>query len=315
MESFLVAANAVVPFICYMSYGYLIRHLGFGDDAFYKRLNQIVFKAFFPLMMFYSLYTSKANLSTNARLALTAIAILLVAILLSVLLTPLFVKENPRRGVVAQSIWRSNTLMFALPLAVSMYGEEAGSLASIVIACAVPIYNVAAVFILEYFRRTEGEKTSVPRLLRNILTNPLILGAIAGLLFRALHIGLPACILKPIKSISDLTSPLAIFICGATLVLPNIRKNLKIISICVFMKLVAVPAVVTTLCYLLGFRDEELFILFALYATPLANATFPMSQNMGGDGELAGEMLAISTVVSMFTIFLWIVGLNAVGVF
>ncbi len=315
MESFFVAANAVVPFICYMSYGYLIRHLGFGDEGFYKRLNQIVFKAFFPLMMFYSLYTSKANLSTNARLALTAVGMLLVIILLSVLLTPVFVKENPRRGVVAQSIWRSNTLMFALPLAVSMYGEEAGSLASIVIACAVPVYNVAAVFILEYFRRTEGERTSGGKMIRNILTNPLIAGAIAGVLFRVLHITLPSCILKPIRSISDLTSPLAIFICGATLVLPNIRKNIKIISICVFMKLVAVPAIVTGLCYFLGFRDEELFILFALYATPLANATFPMSQNMGGDGELAGEMLAISTVVSMFTIFFWIVGLNALGVF
>ena len=212
MESFFVAANAVVPFICYMSYGYLIRHLGFGDETFYKRLNQIVFKAFFPLMMFNSLYNSKADFQTNTKLALTAVVILLAAILLTVLLTPLFVKGNPQRGVVAQATWRSNTLMFALPLAVSMYGEEAGSLASIVIACCVPIYNIAAVFILEYFRRTEGEKTSSAKMLRNILTNPLIIGAIAGIVFRALHISLPACILKPIKSISDMTSPLATFI-------------------------------------------------------------------------------------------------------
>ena len=152
-------------------------------------------------------------------------------------------------------------------------------------------------------------------MLRNILTNPLIIGAIAGLVFRALHIPLPACILKPIKSISDMTSPLAIFICGATLALPNIRKNIKIISICTALKLIVMPAIVTTISYLLGFRGVELFILFSLYATPLANAIFPMSQSMGGDGELAGEMLAISTVSSMFTIFLWIIALNSFGVF
>ena len=179
----------------------------------------------------------------------------------------------------------------------------------------MPIYNIAAVFILEYFRRTEGEKTSAAKMLRNILTNPLIIGAIAGIVFRALHISLPACILKPIKSISDMTSPLAIFICGATLVLPDIRKNLKLITICTVLKLVILPAIVTTICYLLGFRGIELFILFSLYATPLANAIFPMSQSMGGDGELAGEMLAISTVSSMFTIFLWIIALNSIGVF
>lgn len=68
MTSFLIAVNAVVPFICYMAYGYLFRHLGYGDEAFYKKLNKIVFKAFFSLLMFNSIYTADIDLKSNARL-------------------------------------------------------------------------------------------------------------------------------------------------------------------------------------------------------------------------------------------------------
>ena len=66
--------------------------------------------------------------------------------------------------------------------------------------------------------------------------------------------------------------------------LPDIRKNIKIITICTVLKLIVLPAIVTTICYMLGFRGIELFILFSLYATPLANAIFPMSRNRSGRG-------------------------------
>lgn len=130
MTSFLIAVNAVVPFICYMAYGYLFRHLGYGDEAFYKKLNKIVFKAFFSLLMFNSIYTADIDLKSNARLVGYMVVLLIVIILLVSLLVPLFIKDRRRIPVINQSIWRSNTLMFAYPLAISLYGEDAGATAS-----------------------------------------------------------------------------------------------------------------------------------------------------------------------------------------
>ncbi len=315
MQSFLIAANAVIPFICYMMYGYLIRYLGFGDDAFYKRLNQIIFKAFFPMLMFNNLYTADIDIGSHAALLAIFIGILVAIIVLCVIIVPLVIKENPRRGVIIQSIWRSNTLMFAYPLCVTMYGEESGALASLVIAAIVPIYNIGAVIIFTIFDREKNSKIDVGSILLNILTNPLIVGAIAGALFKGLGIVVPQSIAKPIANFAAMTTPLSIFILGATLSIPDIGKNLKPIVATLSLKLVVVPAIVLVVMYLIGYRGAELFIAFILYATPLAGASFPMAQNMGGDGELQGQLLAISTVASLFTIFLWIMCLTSIGLF
>ena len=315
MQSFFIAANAVIPFICYMMYGYLIRHLGYGNDAFYSRLNQIVFKAFFPILMFNNLYSADIDIGSNASLIAVFTGVLIAIILLCIVLVPVFVKENPRKGVVIQSIWRSNTLMFAYPLCVSMYGEDYGALASLVIATIVPVYNISAVIIFTLFDRSAGSKVDVKKILMNIITNPLIVGAIAGAIFKFAGWQIPSSVMKPISNFANMTTPLAIFILGATLSLPDIGKNMNIIVVTLFLKLVAVPASILGLMYMLGYRGPELFIAFILYATPIAGASFPMAQNMGGDGELQGQLLAISTVLSLFTIFFWIMSLTAVGIF
>ncbi len=315
MNSFVIAANAVVPFICYMLYGYIARVVGLGDEKFYKKLNTIVFKAFFPLLMFNNLYTADIDFGANVSMIGVFSGVMMVIILICVLLVPLIVKENPKRGVVIQSIYRSNTLMFAYPLCVSMYGDEAGAVASLVIATIVPIYNICSVVIFSIFDRQSGSKTDVKKILKNIATNPLIVGAVVGAVFKLAGWQIPSSVMNPISGFANMTTPLSIFILGATLDIPDIGKNMKYIVSVISLKLVIVPAVVTVIMYMAGYRGAELFIAFILYATPIAGASFPMAQSMGGDAALQGQLLAISTVMSLFTIFFWIVGLTSLGIF
>jgi predicted permease len=155
----------------------------------------------------------------------------------------------------------------------------------------------------------------VKKVLRNIITNPLIVGAVVGVIFKIAGWGIPTSVMKPISNFANMTTPLSIFILGATLSLPDISKNVNAIVVTLFLKLIAVPAFILVVMYMFGFRGPELFIAFILYATPIAGASFRMAQNMGGDGELQGQLLAISTVLSLFTIFFWIMSLTAVGIF
>ena len=315
MNSFMIAANAVVPFICYMLYGYIIKHLGLGDDAFYDKLNSVTFKAFFPLLMFNNLYAADIDIGANLSLVVIFSGVLLAIIFICMLVVPMVVKENSKRGVVIQSIWRSNTLMFAYPLCVTMYGEEWGAVASLVIATIVPIYNVFSVMIFSIFDRKNGSKTDVKKIILNILTNPLIVGAVIGAVFKLAGWVLPESVEKPVAGFANMTTPLSILILGATLNIPDIRKNMKYIVSVLTLKLVIVPVIVTVIMFMAGFRGPELFIAFILYATPIAGASFPMAQNMGGDGDLQGQLLAISTVLSLFTIFFFIAGLTSAGIF
>lgn len=54
---------------------------------------------------------------------------------------------------------------------------------------------------------------------------------------------------------------------------------------------------------MLGFGSLEFPALFAFYGTPLAVSTVPMSSEMGSDGELTGQIVVWTTLVSAFTFF------------
>ena len=123
----------------------------------------------------------------------------------------------------------------------------------------------------------------------------------------------PGSLVTPIAAFSNMTSPLAIYVLGGTLQFKAIRKNLKYLVPTLTCKLFILPAIIIAIAYAFGLRRLELFLLIAVYATPVAAASYPMAQNMGGDGELAGQFVVISTAVSMFTLFLWIFFMKSVG--
>ena len=310
MENFLFALNTVLPFLLYIAFGYGVRMSGLADEDFMNRLNKVIFQAFFPILMFNNLYSIPEGMTLNLRLVAVAIisVLLLQAVLLAVV--PRLVKENERRGVIIQAIYRSNFVLFGIPLATSVFGEEGTLLATMMVAIVIPVYNITAVVILELFR---GGKVPVFVLIKNILKNPMIRGALMGFIFHMLGIKLPVSVEGPIKQFANLTTPLALFVLGGTLHFNAIGGNLKYVVPSMTVKMVILPAVILAVATLLGFSGVERFVYFEMYATPVATASYAMAQNMGGDGELAGQFVVLSTVASVVTIFLWVYFLNSIG--
>ncbi len=310
MENLVVATNAVIPFMVYILLGAISKKLGIVREAFLKELNGIVFKVFFPFIMFNNLYDVDFSKLSGAKYVGFAVAATLTLIILSFTLVPLFVKENRRRGVVTQAIFRSNSVLYAIPLAQSVFGPEGATMASIVVAFVVPIYNISAVAILEYYR---GGKVSFGKLLGNILKNPLIIGAIAGVVFNLLPISMPESLVLPVSQLCNMATPLSLFVLGGSLHLSDIRKNALPLAVGTAMKLVLVPTVLSCIMAAIGFRGIEFFVVFVMFATPVAAASYPMAQSMDADGDLAGEYVMITTVLSILTIFCWILVLKNLG--
>lgn len=311
MESFLVAINAVVPFLCYIAFGYVLKIRGVIKEEFLQQMNKLVFRAFYPFMTFYNIYKADADSMPRPLLLVFAGASILILEVILVLSIPRLVKENPRRGVIIQAIFRSNFVLFGLPLTLSVFGDSAASVAAMVVTVVVTIYNTTSVVILEMFH-TDG-KTSVKTILVNVIKNPLLQGACLGLVFFLLGIKLPQGLVTPIAAFADMTSPLALFVLGGTLHFNEIQANLKYLVPTLSFKLLVLPALMLTLAYALGLRGLELFLVVAIYGTPVAAASYPMAQNMGGDGELAGQLVVLSTVVSVATLFFWIFFMNSTG--
>lgn len=311
MESFLVAMNAVIPFLFYITFGYTAKVKGVVSEEFLQKLNKMIFRLLYPFMTFYNIYKADpTDLPRPILMIFTGASILILEVIL-VLVIPKIVKENPKRGVIIQAIFRSNFILFGLPLTLSVFGDYAASVAAMLITVVVTIYNTTSVVILEMFN-TEG-KADPKTIFLNVLKNPLLQGCMIGLVFFFFGIKVPASLLKPISEFSNMTSPLALFVLGGTLRFSSVKNHLKYLVPTLGFKLIVLPAIMLNIGYLVGLRELELFLLVAVYGTPVAAASYSMAQNMGGDGELAGEFVVLSTVASTVTLFLWIFFMKSVG--
>lgn len=312
-DSFFVALNAVIPFLCYLLLGYAANASGVVDEPFLNRLTKLIFTIMFPFMTFYNVYKAETgNMPSAALMVFCGAAILIVQAVL-LLIIPRLVKENRRRGVIIQAIYRSNFVLFGLPLTASLFGAEKTSIAAMLVTVVVTIYNITSVIILELFNDEGSHRMALRPLLVKLAKNPMLQGCCAGLVFYLLGLRLPPAIEKPVSEFADMSSPLALFALGGTLQFKAIGKNLRYLVPALTAKLILLPMLLVAIAYALGLRSVELFLVIAVFATPVASGSYPMAQNMGGDGELAGQFVFLSTVISVFTLFGWIFVLKQMG--
>ncbi len=311
LESFLVAVNAVSPFLILLGIGFLAVRTGLTDRAFMNRLNALNFKLFFPFLMFNNVYSATPENLPSLTLMIAGPLSVVVLIAALLVIVPRLVKENPRRGVIIQAIFRSNFIIYGIPLTTYVFGEERSSVCGMMIMIMVSLFNTAAVIVLELFR--EGGKVRPKQLLLGIVKNPLLQGCFVGLLFYLFRIRLPAFIASPVSSLASIATTLAMIVLGANLVFGEIRKNRKTITAVLLVRLLLLPLIMVPLGWLIGLRGVELFLMLMIFGTPIATASYPMAQNMGGDGELAGQLVFVSTVASLGTIFLFIYTMSRLG--
>ena len=311
LESFQVAFNAVMPLLILLGIGWAAVRSGVTDRAFMNGLNTLNFKLFFPFLMFKNVYGAEPeNLPTPALIIMGVVSLLAVVALLFILV-PRIVPENPRRGTIIQAIFRSNFIIYGIPLTTFVFGEGKASVCGIMVMIMVSMFNILSVIVLEYFR--EGGKVRPGPLLLGIVKNPLLQGCVAGLLCYLLGIKLPVFLKEPVFALGSMASTLALVVLGANLQFAELKKNGRTVTAVLLIRLLLLPLVMVPLGWMIGLRGVELFLILMIYGTPVATASYPMAQNMGGDGQLAGQLVFVSTVASLGTIFLFIFTMSRLG--
>lgn len=311
-DNFIVALSAVVPMFCLMSVGAFVKYNKWLSDEELNHMNRMVFRVFFCCMMFHSIYTTDLAATFRPKLMIFGACGVLTIFFLLMLIVPKVESENKKRGVMIQAIFRSNFVLFGIPIVANIFGEKEIAVTSMMIAVIIPIYNVLAVFALETFR---GGKFSPIPILKGVIKNPMILGALAGATLLLLNVKIPAPILKPIGQISAATTPVALIILGASFKLGSTHEHRKQLVGCVFSRLILVPSLVLSAAIFLGFRGVDFVTLLAIFGTPCAVVSFAMAQQMDGDADLAGNCVVFTSALSCFTIFCWILFFKTIGIF
>ena len=135
------------------------------------------------------------------------------------------------------------------------------------------------------------------------------------MLFRSglFHIRLPELLIGPLETLGEAATPLALVVLGGMLSVRSISEHRYYLLAAALARLVFVPLVTVVTGILLGFRGNDLVAVLAAFASPTAVASTPMAQAMGGDGKLAGEIVAVTSVGCILTIFLWVFVLSGLG--
>lgn len=314
LDNIIVSFNVIAPVFFLMVLGYLlVNYTSLADRQLTKQANAIVFKIFLPCMLFYNVYQSDigAEIQSRIKLCIWAAGGLIILFILLCLIVPKVVKQENQQGVVIQGIFRSNYVIFGVAVVQNMYGSKSTTTAAILSAILVPMYNFLAVVALSIFG--EKRETDWKKIIMDIVKNPLILSSMLGVVFSLLGIRLPTAVDTTVQDLAKLSTPIAFMILGGDLDFSKVKGNLKLSSVVLTIKLIILPLIMIPMVVMMGYRDADLLSALLAYQTPVAVSSYIMAQQAGADGQLAGQLVVFSSVLSIFTLFMTIFILRMLG--
>ena len=310
MDNLILSFNVVLPIFLCILLGYFLRRIRMVDTPSLNVMNKLCFKVFLPIYLFNNIATTNLAAAFNGKLLATAYLGVTAQFILLMLLIPRLEKENSRRGVLIQAMFRSNFALFGLPLALSLCGTEKVGPTSILVGFTVPLFNILAVVSLESFR---GGKPNIKKMAKGIATNPLIIASLLGIAFNLLGFTLPGAVQKSVNDLGGVATPLSLVALGGSFTVSKVKEYKKQLTIGVLGRLVFSPLIMVSAGILLGFRNEMLIPLLIMSGAPTAVSSFPMAQQMDGDGELAAGLVVFTSALAILSMFVWIFVLKQMG--
>ena len=311
--NFYLSFKIVFPLFVYMGIGVIARLTKIIDNNAASRFNKLCFTIFLPLTMARNVLDATKIIDAESFRSVMVLAVMIVLwFVVFFAIAPLFSRDVPHEASFIQGCFRANSVLFGIPVAQALYGAEGAQFASICVAVFLPIYNVLSVCALELKR---GRRVRISTVFLNVMKNPNMIGAIVGALLGLISFEIPDFMEGPVNALYNMTTPLTLIIVGAQIRFDGILKDLKELMTVCFCRLVLVPASFLIVTVLLGYSKLQIATAFALSAVPTSVSSYPIAQQMGADGPFAAEIVAITTTLSLFTIFLWVSFLTGAGVF
>ena len=326
MEDIIFAVNAVLPIILMIVVGYFMKRIGLIKPDMALKLNTLVFRVFLPVMLFLNVYKIQNFNEIDFSFVLYAIGITVLLFAIGIPVMHVLFKENRQRSVMLQGIFRANYALVGIPLAESLFGSEGSIMASLLSAFIVPIFNILAVICLTIYSAGD-KKPSIKGVLKGIAKNPLIQGIFCGLvalgiraIFVKFNIGFRISDITPVyktlQNLSSIATPLSLLVLGARFEISAIPHLKKHIIIGVINRVVIVPFIGISLALALNrFTGAQFASFIACFCTPVAVSSVPMSQEMGADADLMGQIVVWTTLFSAFSIFIASYVLRVLGIF
>jgi malonate transporter len=286
----------ILPDFALILFGaWLARHIDLGDN-FWKGAEKIVYFVFFPPLLFHSISTASFSLRQAGLFIAAGLTVFLTNIILSFLGRPIL---NPPPRVfasVVQTGFRYNSYI-GLALAASLFGTPGVALFSLIVAFCVPVANIFAVYALARQQNSQ--------LGRELITNPLVIATVSGLLSNILGLSLWPPLAAVIQRMGNASLALGVLCIGAGLTLRSVDTDRWVLGYYTVLKLIVMPLLMIAAIHFFGVGRLEGQILILFAALPTASNAYILATRMGGLGPPVAFLISLQTLLSMLTLPFW----------
>ena len=322
MDDLIFSLNATLPIFLMMMVGYGLRRIGLVTDEFACLANTFVFKVALPLVLFDDLYKMDIVAGWDGGFVAFCAAATLGSILICLAISRIW-RDAPWRGEFVQASYRSGAAFLGIAFIQSIYGD-AGA-APLMVIGAVPIYNISAVVILQLMRpdregvaasgdSSAAEGASAKKLdaalirstLRGIVTNPIILGIVAGLAWSLLRIPMPTVCAKAVSDIGGIATPLGLIALGASF---SFRRAFAVgipSLVSSAIKLIGLELVFLPVALACGYTGQKFCTVLMMLGLPSTVSGYVMARNMGYEGDVGSSVVMLTTLLSAVTLTFWL---------
>lgn len=294
-----VMVQALVPVFVLILLGHLFRRWGFPGGDFWPRAERFTYYVLFPAMLVFKLGQARLPPSAYADIALLIGVMLLVMTLALVAAQCVWRWSGPVFSSVYQGAIRFNSYV-GLAAGGMLLGDDGLSLTAIAVAVMVPLLNLLCILM---FSLTAGrDRIQLSRVLWAIVTNPLIVGSLLGVVWSYFQIGFHPLLAGILQPLSNLALPMGLMTVGAGLELAALRGATAPFLVASALKLIGFPLIAAGLAALLGVEGLLVQVVVLLAALPTATSAYILARQLGGDAPLMAGIISGQTLLAMLTI-------------
>tara|TARA_R110000868_G_scaffold323066_2_gene584014 strand:- start:3204 stop:4112 length:909 start_codon:yes stop_codon:yes gene_type:complete len=294
---------ALLPIFGVIAIGWLLRRSGLLPDNSWGPVSRLAYLGLSPALLFTAI--ARADLSSitlgpflfASVLGFMAMAVIMLA------LKPLLKIPDPTYTSVFQAVCRWNGMLI-LALGIALFGDQGEILVALVMVVSIPLVNIECVAALAVWG--EGAAPNWRSILYRIVTNPLILGSVAGGVVNLAHIPVPAAVIDTLTLLGEAALPLILLSVGAGLNFTTLRARPRLLALSVFLKLMVGPLVFYGVGKAMGLDGIPLTILLLTGSSPGAGSAYVLAQQMGGDAPYSAGDITASTLFCFITIPFWL---------
>lgn len=315
MDNLIYSMNATLPIFLMIILGKFLYRIHIIDSHFTKITDKYVFTVALPVLVFKDLTEGDILSCFDGKYVFFCFFVTLISILAIWGLTELFMKEETEKGAFIQASYRSSAAILGLAFIDNMY--DGAGLAPLMIIGAVPLYNIFAVIILTVKGHNDEQDTlsrTVKSTVIKIFTNPILLGILIALPFAFLNLHFPPFINKTINNIAGTATPLALISIGAGFEGRKAIKKIRPTLVASFIKLILLASLFLPLAVYFGYRNQELMAILIMLGSPSTVSCYIMAKNTGNDSTLTSSIIVLTTLLSSFTLTMWIFVLRLMNV-